>query len=773
MLRHMICTMALAGAQLAAAADTTGAAALRALTGERCIVVWMQDLSDGRNYDSDGIDGKTYQLMGMDTDDGRGERVILPTQSNYHCPMPTPDGTRVVYTNYPAQEIYCVNFDGTENTFLASGAATDLWDDPQTGITWVYFKYPSTSATSGPVYRMQLDDPGLVETVWTGTMVWIHNFDVSPNGTKAAMSAANHNLTFLDLMAGTERVLASGCNINMSPDDSNYTLVMLEDHFSMDMYAPGGTKVANLPFPVDGAQHARWSNDRDFMVYSGPYPGGWRDNGPHVELQVVTFKHPYTDGFDQNIQLTNNVRGDYLARLQVGIKPSAPLLPMLQLSTNELIYQVESGTTAYQKTLTVTSPVQEGLSGLTVTEDVPWLSVTPSATSGAAITLANAVDCAGLTPHIYTGYVTLKADGHRGRTYCVTLVIGGPYNGVPLSVPGTIEAEEYDIGGLGVSYMDPDLVNEGGQFRSDGVDIERCGDVGGGYNVGWITAGEWLDYSIRVDRTAAYVPHLRYAGSSAGSQIHLEVDGQAGETVILPTTDSWQSWQTFVLPALPLAAGQSTLRIVSENGGLNINWLSLELPEVDSTNAVLIGSPRGGEQFAVGDTIKVQWYADTLYAPGIVVQFSPDGGETWHMLTQETIANKTGQGVFSWVVPSFLREQSTVSTACLIRVEDYSAPFSDMPEGFFTITAAPTTATVQQVLHSTPPFRVQRSSGHAVLYVAHTGPHHVRLYSLSGALLWHMSGNRSAEYRVPSVHQTAILQLEAGTARWSVRGTDW
>ena len=32
-------------------------------------------------------------------------------------------------------------------------------------------------------------------------------------------------------------------------------------------------------------------------------------------------------------------------------------------------------------------------------------------------------------------------------------------------------------------------------FRSTNVDIESTADTGGGYNVGWIDTGEWLEYS--------------------------------------------------------------------------------------------------------------------------------------------------------------------------------------------------------------------------------------------------------------------------------------
>lgn len=38
----------------------------------------------------------------------------------------------------------------------------------------------------------------------------------------------------------------------------------------------------------------------------------------------------------------------------------------------------------------------------------------------------------------------------------------GGYGGEPASIPGTIEAEEYDFGGQSVAYYDTDVGNNGG-----------------------------------------------------------------------------------------------------------------------------------------------------------------------------------------------------------------------------------------------------------------------------------------------------------------------
>ncbi|NIW30119.1 MAG: xylosidase, partial [Actinobacteria bacterium] len=61
-------------------------------------------------------------------------------------------------------------------------------------------------------------------------------------------------------------------------------------------------------------------------------------------------------------------------------------------------------------------------------------------------------------------------------------------------MPGTIEAEDYDLGGQDVAYNDADANNNGGAYRPvEGVDLEATTDAGFGFNVGWTVPGEWIE----------------------------------------------------------------------------------------------------------------------------------------------------------------------------------------------------------------------------------------------------------------------------------------
>ena len=81
-----------------------------------------------------------------------------------------------------------------------------------------------------------------------------------------------------------------------------------------------------------------------------------------------------------------------------------------------------------------------------------------------------------------------------------------PYSGSPITIPATIEAENFDKGGEGAGYHDLSATNTGGQYRtSEGVDIVASNDpAGGGYVVNNFQNGEWLSYTINVPAAGNY-----------------------------------------------------------------------------------------------------------------------------------------------------------------------------------------------------------------------------------------------------------------------------
>jgi hypothetical protein len=139
-------------------------------------------------------------------------------------------------------------------------------------------------------------------------------------------------------------------------------------------------------------------------------------------------------------------------------------------------------------------------------------------------------------------------------------------------VDGTrrIEAENYDEGGEGIAYHDLSAENKGGAYRSDGVDIQPTSDDGG-YNVGWIGEGEWLEYTIDLS-AGTYNVEVRVAAWDPGQQLRVLVDGVELGVLDIPET-GWDNWQTAVLSDVTVGSGgRHVLRVEALSGTFNLNW---------------------------------------------------------------------------------------------------------------------------------------------------------------------------------------------------------
>ncbi len=163
----------------------------------------------------------------------------------------------------------------------------------------------------------------------------------------------------------------------------------------------------------------------------------------------------------------------------------------------------------------------------------------------------------------------------------------------PALIPGIVQAENYDTGGEGVAYYDTTAGNSGNQYRSDDVDIESTTDTGGGYDVGWIANGEWLEYTVNVTGGTYDIEARVASADSNPGDLRVLLNGVPLGVFNVPGTGGWQNWQTLKLTNVSAAGGNNQiLRLEVVNGGLfNVNWIKFTASSPAATPTPIAPTP--------------------------------------------------------------------------------------------------------------------------------------------------------------------------------------
>jgi hypothetical protein len=385
--------------------------------------------------------------------------------------------------------------------------------------------------------------------------------------------------------------------------------------------AQGGFAVVLSPRNQDGS--APWSVVRDITISNNII----RHAGNGIAVTGHDTNHP--SGQTQRVTVRNNLVYDIGSAwgavgrfLTVRLSPSDVVLDHNTLFHERAIVLVEDGTSSgFRMTNNIAPHGPQGLFGTSagsgstaIAKYFPGGVVTANALGGGDPTkypagnlfpdmqtfLAQFVDAAAWDYRLISlsMFRSKATDGKnlgvdftalqaaQGNNSTITPLppppsTAGPYGGTPVSLPGTLQAENFDEGPAGVVYVDSTPGNRGGKYRNGDVDIEVTGDTGGGYNVGWMTPGEWLNYTVNVGAAGTYDIEFRVASSGGGGSFHLEVGGtNKTGAVAIPNTGGWYTWATVRKTGMSLAAGKQVLRFVLDQAGasgatMNLNHIKV------------------------------------------------------------------------------------------------------------------------------------------------------------------------------------------------------
>lgn len=174
--------------------------------------------------------------------------------------------------------------------------------------------------------------------------------------------------------------------------------------------------------------------------------------------------------------------------------------------------------------------------------------------------------------------IAIDTLGRESAIAQYTYKIRGPYSSA-ISIPGTIQAENFDKGGEGLSFHDKDSNDEGdANYRTDneGVDIVKGNN---GNAIGYTSTGEWLEYTVNVKADGIYKYSATVSSGVSGSGFRLGLMKNGTETqlatISVPQTGN-NSWDTYkaVSGSFKLSAGTQVIRLTITGSSCNIDKIA-------------------------------------------------------------------------------------------------------------------------------------------------------------------------------------------------------
>jgi len=207
------------------------------------------------------------------------------------------------------------------------------------------------------------------------------------------------------------------------------------------------------------------------------------------------------------------------------------------------------------------------------------------------------------TPTVAGSYsivaVATNVDGKSKSSVKKTLKVNAkrtPYKNV-ITIPGTIEAENFDKGGEGASFHDKDSNDEGdANYRTDneGLDLVKGNN---GTAIGYTAKDEWTEYSVNVTEPGEY-SFEAICSNGSNSDGGFSISLVKGKTVTqigavkVTATGGWNTYKTMKGNLTKkLAEGEQILRFTITDGNCNIDKVKFICTLNTGIESVIMAEP--------------------------------------------------------------------------------------------------------------------------------------------------------------------------------------
>jgi hypothetical protein len=163
--------------------------------------------------------------------------------------------------------------------------------------------------------------------------------------------------------------------------------------------------------------------------------------------------------------------------------------------------------------------------------------------------------------------------------------VNTPYNGEPVIIPGVIAAAEFDCGGEGVSFhcskqRNGSLVLKTAYRMTDHVSYDYCEGAKDTYVVEPMETGEWLEYTIKAEKSGVYRIKVIAASAACGGVLHINIGDENKSGIMnIPSTGGWQNWIGIVSMPIFLKEGVHILRVTTDSGMFTLREFEITLNE--------------------------------------------------------------------------------------------------------------------------------------------------------------------------------------------------
>jgi len=194
----------------------------------------------------------------------------------------------------------------------------------------------------------------------------------------------------------------------------------------------------------------------------------------------------------------------------------------------------------------------------------------------------------------------IAAAGYGSKVRMDDTVAIAPFKDT-LSIPGKIEAEDYDKGENGRGFLDTDVEHENSIYRADNAGLDSAN---GAVVYGYVTKGDWLRYTVNVTSAESLEVSARVGSAGDNGAFSILIDDKSVASITVPNTGDWNAYETVKASVGVLTKGPHVLKISMDNPYFNLDWIEFSEVKKQDDNSLRLVQPvikTGRQMYSVFD----------------------------------------------------------------------------------------------------------------------------------------------------------------------------